>query len=370
MLVLLNALQAGNRSGTGRYVEELARRLPGLSDDVDLAVLWPEHVASHARAGTLLPRDAAGTARRLWIDQFGVRREQRRLRAGVVHYPANAGCLFNVHGMVVTVHDLSFLREPAWFRRERAVYYRFAVGRSARLATRLIADSMATALDLHELLGIETERIDVIPLGVGEEFRPAHPEELGAARAKHGLPERFFLYVGTLEPRKNIARLVEAWSRIADECECDLVLAGRDGWKAEPIWAKAAASPYADRIHFPGFVEEGDLPALLSAAHAFVWPSLYEGFGLPPLEAMACGTPVLTSNASSLPEIAGDIDGWGEAAVLVDPYDVDAIAAGMLDLAGNEALCESLRAKGLVRAAGFTWQKTAELTLKTYRTVA
>jgi len=367
MRVLLNGLQAGNRSGTGRYTMELARRLPGLSTGVDCAILWPRHLAYPARAeathGAFVPVASAAPVRRLFLDQFGLRTVRKRLGADIVHYPANIGSLFGLPNVVVTVHDLSFLHEPTWFRPGRALYYRYAVGRSLRVAARIIADSRATAADLEDLLGIEKGRIDVIPLGVSEEFRPVSEERQHAVRKKYGVPGQFLLYAGTLEPRKNLARVIEAWNRIAGECDQDLVLAGRHGWKVAPILRAAAESPFADRIHFPGFVAQSDLPALLGAAHAFIWPSLCEGFGLPPIEAMACGVPVLTSNVSSLPEIAGD------AAVLVDPWDVDAIAQGILAIATNPSLRATLRDKGLARAATYTWNRTAQLTLETYRTM-
>ena len=392
MRVLFNGLQAGNRSGTGRCVAELARRLPGLADDVEVAVLWPRHVplAPDAEDACVLV-DSRSPLQRLWHDQFGVRALRRRMEAGVVHFPANVGPLLAMDGAVLTVHDLSFLRGPQWYRPDRAAYYRYAVRRSARLAARVIVDSQATAADVVELLGVPEDRIDVVPLGVGDEFRcgchaqapslgvrgqdgPGHAQtEFGrgtqprlqtGVRERYRLPERFFLFVGTLEPRKNLVRLIDAFTRIAPGCEHDLVLAGRDGWKVAPIRAAAAASPQARRIHFPGFVADEDLPAVLSAAHALVWPSLYEGFGLPPLEAMACGTPVVTSNTSSLPEVVGD------AALQVDPYDVDALADAMRAVATDAALRNDLADKGAHRAAQFTWDRTAQLTLDTYRVAA
>jgi glycosyltransferase involved in cell wall biosynthesis len=368
MRVLINGLQAGNLSGTGRYTTELARRLPGLFDDVEVAVIWPRHVpAPHVVSGrqeSLLARDAAHALKRVYRDQIGLRIERARLQADVVHYPANIGPLARMRSTVLTVHDLSFLRRPDWFRADRAAYYRFTVGRSARSASRIIADSQSTAADLREFLGISSDRIDVIPLGVGEEFQSAGAESQDAMRGWHRLPERFFLYVGTLEPRKNLIRLIEAFSRVAPSCPHDLVLAGREGWKVKPIRAAAAASPYAKRIHFPGFIAQEDLPAVLSAAQVFVWPSLYEGFGLPPLEAMACGTPVVTSNASSLPEVVG------EAAIQTDPTDVDQIAGAMLDAATDETLRAALKEEGRRRAAMFTWEETARKTTAVYRAAA
>lgn len=364
MRVVLNALQAGNRSGTGRYIVELVKRLPEHSRDLDFGVIWPRHVphpdvSAGAREVFHLV-DTQSPLHRLWHDQFGIRADMKRLKADVVHYPASIGPLFDMRNVVLTIHDLAFIRDPSWHRSSRTAYYTFAVRRSARFAKRIIVDSAATAADVHDIIKVPMDRIDVVPLGVGEEFLSAGDEAQAVARRKYHLPHSFLLYVGTLEPRKNLVRLIDAFSRIAGTCECDLVLAGRDGWKVGPIWAAAAASPYATRIHFPGFIEDGDLPAILSAARVFAWPSLWEGFGLPPLDAMACGTPVVSSNSSSMPEVMGD------AALLFDPCDVDAISEAMLEAASEGALREGMKAKGLARAATFTWDRTAQAVIQTY----
>jgi glycosyltransferase involved in cell wall biosynthesis len=367
MLILLNALQAGNLSGTGRYVAELARRLPGLSRDMNCLVAWPKHIpAPHFADGaetSLRLMEARGSYMRIFQDQCGIRFLRRREKADVIHFPASVGPLFPMSGVALTVHDLSFMRNPLWFRADRAAYYRWTVGHSIGLASRIIADSHATAADLHEFFDVPMNRVDVVPLGVGEEFHPATQEQQATARAWYKLPESFFLYVGTIEPRKNIVTLIEAWNRIAAKCECDLVIAGRWGWKYKSIRTAAAASPYSKRIHFPGFIGPEDLPSVLSAASAFVWPSLYEGFGLPPLEAMACGAPVVTSNVSSIPEVVG------AAALQVDPNDTDALADALSRIETDSALRASLRDRGLARAATFTWERTARLTFDSYRAI-
>ena len=365
MLVLLNALQAGNASGAGRYTAHLAQSLTALGGDVNIAVIWPEGVARDvADDASYIESTAVGVAKRVFFDQVGIKQVRSRLGADVVHYPANVGALTRIPNTVLTVHDLSFLREPKWFPAGRSFYYRKAVLRSAGLAARIVADSRATADDLVSMAGVAASKIDVVHLGVDEGFRPASEEAQASVRKTYNLPQgNFFLYCGTLEPRKNLPRVIEAWSSIAERCDWDLVIAGRRGWGVDAIEQAIAESAHADRIHPPGFIEQGDLPAVMTAAGAFVWPSLWEGFGLPPLEAMACGTPVVTSSTSSLPEVVGD------AAVLVDPHDVAAIAEGMLAVAEGAALRADLSAKGLERAAGFTWKKTAEETVETYRKV-
>ncbi|MBI4558085.1 MAG: glycosyltransferase family 4 protein [Candidatus Hydrogenedentes bacterium] len=367
MLAVLNALQAGNRSGTGMYAARLAEWLAQVEGEPDVAVIWPEglprrHSAYHVHEA-ILTRPARPAIRRLIYDQWGIYGDVRRLLANLVHYPANIGSLRSLHNMVLTVHDLSFLRDPSWFAFSRTTYYRRAVARSVKLATHIIADSESTATDLQDLLRIPAKKISVVPLGVGERFQPSSDECVATIREKYKLPDRFFLYMGTLEPRKNLVRLIQAWSRVAHDLPYDLVLAGRNGWKTEPIFSEAAQSTHRPRIRFLGFVPEDDRPVMMSAAHAFVWPSLWEGFGLPPLEAMACGVPVLTSKVSSLPEVVGD------GAILVDPANVEQIAHALVVIATDEALRASLREKGRARAAQFTWKKTAELTKRVYRSV-
>jgi glycosyltransferase involved in cell wall biosynthesis len=356
MRVIIDGTQASNRSGTGEYTMQLAKWLPRISSGIELSLAWPEGLP--APEGTLTLPGARGRIRALnYLASSGAWLRQ----AGLIHYPASIGHAGNLSRAVVTVHDVSSLVNPAWFRRAHALYYRAMISRSARGAALVIADSEATASDLEQRLGLARDRIRVIPLGVDESFRPATPEAVERVRARYGLPDRFLLFVGTLEPRKNLPRVVEAFGQIAPALPHGLVLAGRPGWKCGPLQQAAAASPVAERILMPGFVPREDLPALMTAADGFVWPSLYEGFGLPPLEAMACGTPVLTSNAASLPEVVGD------AALMADPEQTDDITDKMRALATDDALRQTLREKGLRRAREFTWQRTAEQTVETYR---
>ena len=229
MRVLFNGLQAGNRSGTGRYTVELLRALGERTDGTELTVMWPRALPRPVEAENVRYQECdVHGIRRLCLDQFGVRRLARDAAADVIHYPASVGPLMSVPGMVLTIHDLSFLRHPEWFAPSRARYYRHAVARSARKAARVLVDSRATADDVVALLGIPEDRVDVAHLGVSPRFEPS-PEDTPALRAKYGLPERFFLYMGTLEPRKNLVRLVETYARVAGGLEQHLVLAGRWG---------------------------------------------------------------------------------------------------------------------------------------------
>lgn len=263
---------------------------------------------------------------------------------------------------VVTVHDLGYLRYPEAHTAAQRLYLRFSTIWSARAASHLIAVSAATRSDLVRLAGVSPASITVVHHGVAERFRQPVADP-ARARAIVGGDEPYFLYVGTVQPRKNLVRVIEAFAnasrRLADAGIAPiLVIAGKRGWLSEGIAQRAAECGVAHRVRFVGYVADDDLPALYREALGFVFPSLYEGFGMPVLEAMACGTPVLTSNSSSLPEVAGD------AALMVDPLDVGAIAEGLARLACDAALRQDLRQRGYQRAAQFTWDRCAEETLR------
>jgi glycosyltransferase involved in cell wall biosynthesis len=215
-----------------------------------------------------------------------------------------------------------------------------------------------------ELLGIDPARISVTHLGVDARFRPPDPEERAAFLQRQQLVRPYILAVGTLEPRKNLPGLLRAYARLAPEVPHDLVLVGAEGWLTGEIHATLEKLRLGGRVRMTGFVADDDLPHWYGGADLFAFASLYEGFGLPVVEAMACGVPVVTSNVSSLPEVAGD------AAVLVDPADVDAIADGLRRVLTDTDLARRLRHSGLKRAARFTWEQTAARTVAVYREVA
>lgn len=333
MKIYFDAVQSGNRSGTGRYTEAL---LAELRTHADLD-LYSESVT------------------RPWGRICGPGGTY-----DAMHYPANFCPPLGTRNTIVTMHDLSFLRHPEWFRADRAAYYRAAFALTKRRAGRFIADSAATRDDLVALGRVPADRIDVVHLGVSSAFRPAEPAAVSAVRAKYHLPSPFFLYVGTQEPRKNLPRLLAAYDRTATQFPQDLVIAGREGWKLVALRTALSAMEHRTRVHFPGFIDDIDLPALLSAADGFVWPSLFEGFGLPPLEALACGTPVLTSNTSSLPEL------FTGHAHLVDPTQIDAIAHGLLALARGG---DSAPPQSIAHGQSFTWSRCAGHVIDAYRKI-
>jgi glycosyltransferase involved in cell wall biosynthesis len=270
---------------------------------------------------------------------------------------------------VVTIHDMGYMRFPEAHTASQRRYLRLSTRWGARVASRMIAISNATRDDLVRYAGASPEKISVVYHGVSPRFRPIEDTHLIAAtQAKYGITPPYFLYVGTIQPRKNLARLLEAFASASRDWSLEdghtiaqpqLVIAGKRGWLTGEIERQSNQlfGPGSSAVRFTGYIADQDLPALLSGALAFVFPSLYEGFGMPILEAMACGTPVLTSATSALPEIAGD------AALLIDPEDTAALADGLARLMRDPALREDLRARGLARAAQFTWERCAAQTL-------
>jgi len=265
---------------------------------------------------------------------------------------------------VVTVHDLSFMRVPQCSEPSLRSYLLQVVPASVHRADMVLADSECTKSDLCELLGVDPARVEVIYAGVEQRFRRVQDAHLlRAVRERYHLPSRFILGLGTLQPRKNFERLIEAYAHVRKKLgdEISLVIAGGRGWMYQGIFQRVEELGLQDMVCFPGYVADEDLPALYTLADLFVFPSLYEGFGLPPLEAMACETPVVTSNVSSLPEVVGD------AALMVDPHDVRALAEAMQEFLSDRDLRIEMVRRGVVRAQRFSWSQAARKLLDVYR---
>jgi glycosyltransferase involved in cell wall biosynthesis len=269
---------------------------------------------------------------------------------------------------VATIHDMIPLIWPQWVTRKHRLVVTAAYHRLRQQADLVIAPSEATKADIVRYLQINPERIAVIPWGCEERFQPTGaPERIAAVQQRYRLPARYLLFVGTLEPRKNLATLLHAYAMLRAQRRCEdlkLVVAGRMGWLYDDIFDTVKTLALHEEVVFTGFVDDGDLPDLYRGAVLFVFPSLYEGFGLPILEAMASGVPVVTSDTASMPEVAGD------AAVLVDPHDANAIAEGIAQVLTEDTLRETLTQKGLARARCFTWDTVAEKTLQLYMALA
>jgi glycosyltransferase involved in cell wall biosynthesis len=366
---LLSRSRSYRAAGVSRHIRNLLEHLPLAAPDARLRVFVgpdglpeappPPSVSYRvARLRTERPRN-----RILW-EQLLAPWELGGL--DLCHFPANVVTLATACPRVVTVHDLSFERFPELFHRANRAYQRAMVRLSTRLAGRVIAVSDSTRRELVELLRVPERKIEVIPNGVERCFRPLPADQVAGFRAEKGLPERFILHLGTLEPRKNIVTLLRAYARLrrARDLPHALVLAGGKGWLYETIFAEVERLGLTDRVYFPGFVEFDEQPLWYNAAAVFAYPSLYEGFGFPPLEAMACGTPVVTSNATSLPEVVG------EAGLMVAPTDEAALADALWRLIDDQTLRARLRAAGPARASRFGWDATAARTAAVYRAAA
>jgi len=283
-----------------------------------------------------------------------------RARVDLVHSMASTAPLWGRFRRVVTVHDLIYARFPEAHAGLRDKGMRVLVPGAVRRSHRVIADSQSTRRDLMELLGVSAERVDVVPLGLGA-VRRSEPLPERDLRARFGLGERsVVLSLSAKRPHKNLLALIGALARIEPDDRPVLVLPGYPTAHESELRARADALGIADDVRFPAWVSSEELEGLWSIAHAFVFPSLYEGFGLPVLEAMARGVPVACSNASSLPEVAGD------AALLFDPHDEAAIASAISRLLSDQSLRARLRALGAAQVQRFTWERTARLTLESY----
>ena len=372
LYIVINALlysigQDYRQTGISRYVDGLLGQLGTVQRENNLTALVsadapdPEWPSVSIRRARIQSGDATGRIR--W-EQTSQVRDVRTMHPDIFHASANVipvaplGCRKSV-----MIHDLAFMRFPEQVTKKRYSYLRAMIGQSARRADVILTPSQSTANDVEELLGIAKERIRVTPLGVGPVFRPATAAQIEMARDRYGISGPYILTVGTIEPRKNLDRLVQAFASIADGVDHSLVLAGPQGWLTDSIEETIKTANVGDRIIRTGFVDDEGLVGLYSGADLVALPSLYEGFGLPVIEAMACGAPVLTSSGSSLGEVAGD------AADLVDPSDVDAIAQGILTALTRDGDRQIVREKSIDRARQFTWQRTAELTLAAWQEV-
>ena len=376
----------GARTGVGTYTWHLVRRLPSAAPDITFVAWYLDMRASlgldrrarlfaDARAPNLLERRMPMPSR--WFDRVALRLDAPRLEwmvgFDVLLAPNFVPPPTRSRRVVLTVHDLAFRRFPEtapmathrWLMRLES---------SLRRASQVIVVSEQTRQDLLDcfpgLAARLTERLTVVPLGVDTgTFRPAPPDDVEAVRRRYAVDGPYVLSLGGIEPRKNLPALIRAYASLPEDVRPTLVVAGPvatwnpEGWNQVRPELDALPPSIRDDIVVTGYVSEADKVALLSGAEALVYPSLYEGFGLPVLEAMACGTPVLTSGVSALPETAGS------AALLVDPDDTEDIAAGIERLLTDGALRESLRVAGITRAAGFSWDATARRTAEVLRRV-
>ncbi len=379
MKIAINAQLLSNQesyrgAGVSNYSRELLRAL----SELVRAGATEHHITAYVHARqpglegitqvvTALPLERPA-ARILW-EQSALPVHLRQSRAALIHGFVNVLPLAAPCPGVVTVHDLSFVRTPQKLPPLKRAYHTALCRASVACATHVIAVSHQTAADLQTFWATPAERISVIHNGVSARFVPQPPERIAALRRQQRLPERYLLYLGTLEPRKNLDLLLRAFARWVQEAsaaagDVALVLAGAKGWYYDEIFRTVTELGLAQRVHFPGFVPAADLPAWYAGAEAFVYPSLFEGFGLPVLEAMACGVPVICSRVASLLEVTGD------AALTVAPDDEAGFAHALRLVLEQPPLRAALRVRGQAQAARFSWQRAAGQAMTVYEAAA
>lgn len=367
---LLSFAGSYRQAGVSRYIAELLRDFATVDPDAGqayTAFVGPEPVPPaflvapdgalrfvHSRLPTGRP-----PVRIAWEQALGPV-AAARARLDLLHGPVNALPLAAPCRGVVTIHDLAFLAHPAALGAGRRRYLTAITALSARRAAKIIAVSAFTRDEIVARLGVSAAKVAVVHNAVDPSFAPLPAEECARFRAEQGLPERFILCVGTLEPRKNLTGLLDAFARLAPQTAADLVIVGGQGWLYDDALARVATLGLAGRVRFAGFVPDEELPRWYNAARVFVYPSLYEGFGLPPLEALACGVPTVTSAGTAMAEVVGD------AALLADPRDPEALAAALGRALDDTILRAALREAGPRRAGSFTWARAAAATRAVY----
>jgi glycosyltransferase involved in cell wall biosynthesis len=372
MLIGIDASRAtaARRTGTETYSLHLIRELLTMPTEHRWRLYF-----SQAPAPGLLPGLAEQRVipfPRLWT-HVRLSWEMFNQPPDVLFVPSHVLPLVHPRRSVVTVHDLGYHYYPQAHTLFQNLYLRWSTRFNARNATRVLADSEATRRDLVHYYGVPEDKIAVVYPGRDEALAPVTGAEvLAEVRARYDIPGPYLLYVGTLHPRKGLGFLVNAFaSNVYSPASnlqslfsnLHLVLAGQKGWLYDDLFAQVKRLNLAERVLFPGYVPDADLPALLSGALAFVFPSLYEGFGFPVLEAMACGTPVVCSDGSSLPEVAGD------AALRVDPRDAEDLADALARIVTDEGLRDDLVERGFQQAARFSWRRCAEEVLSVLEAV-
>lgn len=361
-------------TGSGQYAVNLLRELASMAT-VQLKVFCPSPASASAASKILAPFQnpngvidvkppVGANIGKVLFEQMTLPQACNKAAVDLLHVPYFGSPLHRSFPVVVTVHDLISLVLPPYRRSFLVKAYAALVSEAAKAANVVIADSEFTRQDIIRLLRITDARVVVVPLACDDRFRPDQdPDHLEAVRLKYGLSEPFVLYLGGLDIRKNIAMLIRAFGESGSDWQ--LVIAGEPYGGAGELFPNlvevARQSGVEERTKFLGMVAEEDKPALYSLASLFVFPSVYEGFGLTPLEAMACGAPVLCSNATSLPEVVGD------AALLFDPHDERQLADLFASAISDEGLRKDLSERGLTQAAKFSWRRTAEETLAAYQ---
>lgn len=349
------------QGGIAQYTQHIISELAGITSPHTFTILQSRKDARNLAAGPNQRKAACWTPAHHKLERLALAVELLPRGLDLLHSPDFIPPLNGSFRSVITVHDLAFLRYPQFLTEESRAYY-CQIGDAIKRADHIIAVSEATRADLVEMLGAPEYKITVVYEAASEQFRPPTPAEVNRIREKHNLLAPYILFVSTIEPRKNIDGLLRAYAALIDMMPDapQLVVVGGKGWLYDKTMALYDELKLGERVRWLGSVDYADLPALYGAAEVFCLPSFYEGFGLPPLEAMACGAPVVVSGRASLPEVVG------EAGLTVDPDDPSSIAGALHRVLTDSALAADLRAKGLTRAEMFSWARAARETLAVY----
>lgn len=354
-------------AGINWYIHNLLCHLPDAGPELRYTAYLHEPRFA-PRQGLDVARPSWSTAAplgRIAWEQLAAPFALRRDHVDLLHAMAFVSPLISPCPTVITVLDLGFLCHPEAFKRSKRTYLQWMTRASVRKARRVIAISEHTRRDVIARYGVPAERVETVYCGVDRHFRPLPAEEIAVFRNRKGLPERLILFLGTIEPRKNVSSLIAAYAHLLERAPVEtsdlaLVIAGAKGWFFEDVLAQIEALGLRQRVYLPGYVPEAEKPMWYNAATCFCYPSLYEGFGLPPLEAMACGVPVVTSDRSALPEVVGD------AAHTVPPLDVEALSAALHQLIVSPSLRAEYAQRGRARAKRFSWEQAARETVHVY----
>jgi len=372
MRIGIDATPITNRSGTGYYTQKLMEFLGRADGENEYILFCPIGYREYLEHSGMFDYPnfcivevyVRGQILQSAWRQYRLPRQIRRFGIDVFHFPSFIASLRAGVPSVLTVHDLCFSLFPEAFSVLRRPYYRYMIPRSIARCDYIIADSYSTRNDILKHMDTGDGHVRTVHLGVDPVYFYHVRDEQQRARAleRYAIPADFILYVGTLEPRKNIPRLVRAFADgiVAQGLPHDLLIVGRKGWMFDEIFNEVRALNLSNRVHFPGHVGPSELRTLYSMARVFTYPSLYEGFGLPCLEAMSCATPVITSDRSSLPEVVGD------SASIIDPMSVESIADALRHICTDDEYHKTLAERSLKRARRFSWLTTAKKTVEIY----
>ncbi len=369
MRIAVDASTISTQGGPRTYVLGLLDALFAQDQQNDYVVFYNDtsHLGRFPQAKEIVLPGKKPLAR-LWREHILLPKACRKLKVDLLHCPKSAIPLLSPHcPVVVTLHDLIPIKHPETEGRLAQFYWRLHIPRAARKSCFVITDSEHAKNEIMSEYSVSADRIQVVPLGFDPAMNQQRPdlETDRLVRDRYGIGEGYILYVGTIQPRKNLLTLIEAYAMLRETIPMppQMVIVGRKGWLYDDLFERIRALGLEEFILFTGFVPDEDLPAIYDGARVFAYLSLFEGFGLPPLEAMACGIPVVVSNTTSIPEVVG------EAGITVEPTDVSAVAEAIGKVLGNPSLAGMLRELGLKQSAKFSWGRTAEEVLRIYQSV-